>query len=618
MQNKMLEKRINFGKALQPFEGYEMDYALGTSYSLSLEALMFIPITLFFGEEFNTSEKVITSEMFEALTKVPDQVQMFCQRGKMIKPNFYHNILAFWEDSIEQIHMDSHLKSFHPKIWLVRYKPFDARIPIKYKFLCTSRNLTLCRDWDVALHMDGQVKKKKIKNNQPLFDFINMLNSQAKRKVKPEILEEIMHIDFELNEDQLDYAFHPIGFSNYKNPLLANNKKHEKLLAISPFVDITTIKAYTKNSKEFFLLSNAFDLNSIDSKHLPANKTFMFNPTLDQVSFSEPDNLTQEDGQTQEILTGDVATDESYKTGMSLHAKLYIEQNGKDVNWYVGSANCTDPAKERNIEFLTEIKFNSNKVTVNEVLKQLTQPNHGQGLFIPYQSMQTLETEETKETEAILRKLIFDLASLKFKGTVKQREDNRFDMEIIISDFTIQIPSICEVSIIPLSALNAQPQFLNPQQKEQTFIFNDFEESMLTPYLLCSINYGDGFLKQLVLDMEIEFGPDRMKKIFKSIISNQDKLFLYLSALLSKEDSAPLLELSEFKSRALNRNNFSLESMPLYEKLLVAASRDPKKIKIAKRTIESLIGEEDEDGNLIISEEFESFFNVFKSYGDEV
>ena len=48
----MLDSYINFGKTLRPFEGYEMNHAVGTTYSLSLEALMFIPITLFFGEEF--------------------------------------------------------------------------------------------------------------------------------------------------------------------------------------------------------------------------------------------------------------------------------------------------------------------------------------------------------------------------------------------------------------------------------------------------------------------------------------------------------------------------------------------------------------------------------------
>jgi hypothetical protein len=252
----MFDNRINFGHALRPFEHYEMDSAIGTTYSLSLEALMFIPVTLFFGEELNTTEKVLTSEMFDALTKVPEQVQIFCQRGKLQKPPFYHNILAFWEKSVEQIQMESHLNSFHPKIWLVRYLPTKKGLPVKYKFICSSRNLTLTRDWDMAVHMEGEVQKSKKSANKPLFEFMQMLNERAKKKIKQDILDEIMHINFELKDDQVAYAFHPIGFNNKKHPLLIPSNQQESLLLISPFLDKTTIDAHRKRSKEFYLFSN--------------------------------------------------------------------------------------------------------------------------------------------------------------------------------------------------------------------------------------------------------------------------------------------------------------------------------------------------------------------------
>ncbi|MEZ5001430.1 MAG: hypothetical protein R2730_00220 [Chitinophagales bacterium] len=615
----MLDHRMNFGRALRASEGYEMDHAIGTSYSLSLEALMFIPITLFFGEDFNPSEKVITSEMFEALTKVPEHVQLFCQRGKIAKPGFYHNILAFWEKSVEQIQMDSHLQSFHPKVWLVRYRPFDKRLPIKYKFLCTSRNLTLSRDWDMAVQMDGEVKKTTFKKNKPLFDFVSMLNDRATKKINPLVLEEIMNIEFDLDQDQLDYAFHPIGFNGYKNPLLVKNKKQEKLLAISPFIDVTTLKEHCKNSNEFYLFSNAYDLSLIDTKKLlDKDKTFMFNPLLDQAFLAEPDSIDEDDEQTDNNINGNIETDESYNPSMNLHAKFYIEQNEHLANWFIGSANCTDPAKERNIEFLTEIKFDNPKATVEEVVAELTQPLKGQGLFIPYLNSDEIAKDENKQSEAMLRKLIFDLAALNFKGSTTQKPAQRFDLEITVSTLNLEIPANCSVAIVPLSANIVHQQLLEPKQQKQVFVFKDFEESMLTPFILCTINYGEGFVKQLVLDIEIEFDDSRMKKIFKSIISNQEKLFLYLSAILSKEETVPLLDLAEANSKKTKGTSRTLETMPLYEKLLVAASRDPNKIKIAKKTIEILTNETDENGNLIISKAFEEFFDVFKPYADEV
>jgi hypothetical protein len=42
------QNRIDYGDQLVPPEGYELSYAVGTSYSLDLEALMILPVALFY------------------------------------------------------------------------------------------------------------------------------------------------------------------------------------------------------------------------------------------------------------------------------------------------------------------------------------------------------------------------------------------------------------------------------------------------------------------------------------------------------------------------------------------------------------------------------------------
>ncbi len=102
------KNRIDFGKALHcPMEGYELDYAIGTSYTLDLESVIFLPIALFFGEDLEITDKA-SNEMLTALTQVPDKVQLFCQKGKIVAPYYYHQILEFWGQNIEQIEMDSY------------------------------------------------------------------------------------------------------------------------------------------------------------------------------------------------------------------------------------------------------------------------------------------------------------------------------------------------------------------------------------------------------------------------------------------------------------------------------------------------------------------------------
>ena len=50
--------RIDYGEQLIPPEGYELAYAVGTTYSLDLEALMILPVALFYAQKLdgNTDE----------------------------------------------------------------------------------------------------------------------------------------------------------------------------------------------------------------------------------------------------------------------------------------------------------------------------------------------------------------------------------------------------------------------------------------------------------------------------------------------------------------------------------------------------------------------------------
>jgi hypothetical protein len=173
--------------------------------------------------------------------------------------------------------------------------------------------------------------------------------------------------------------------------------------------------------------------------------------------------------------------------------------------------------------------------------------------------------------------------------------------------------------LLPLSATTSAEQEIKPTNSVQQLLFNDFEESQLTPYILCSIYYAPGFKKQLVLDCEIEFDDDRMRKVFTSIINNKEKLFKYLSAILSKGEVLPLTPLrGQVKQTHPSTATPQLETLALYEKLLIAASRDKKKIKMAAKTIAFLQHEKDEQGQPIVEEAFTTFFDVFKPFADEV
>ena len=45
--------RIDYGEQLIPPEGYELAYAVGTTYSFDLEALMILPVALFYAQKLD-------------------------------------------------------------------------------------------------------------------------------------------------------------------------------------------------------------------------------------------------------------------------------------------------------------------------------------------------------------------------------------------------------------------------------------------------------------------------------------------------------------------------------------------------------------------------------------
>ena len=64
--------RIDYGEQLIPPEGYELTQAIGTSYSLDLEALMLVPVALFYAQHLDGNPDTPGYDMLEAITKAAE------------------------------------------------------------------------------------------------------------------------------------------------------------------------------------------------------------------------------------------------------------------------------------------------------------------------------------------------------------------------------------------------------------------------------------------------------------------------------------------------------------------------------------------------------------------
>ena len=214
--------RLDYGRLLSPPAGYTVEFAVGTTYSLDLDALVGAAFALGLGMETDSSLLENRVFLLEALRRISDKAVLFCQEGQIYLPGKPTPLLILLENMVFPIRPRKRAGnaaplSFHPKFWLIHYRGEHG--DNFYRFLILSRNLTFDRSWDAAWQMDGRQKKKKNPRSAPLSDFLRFLQNnipsgttyRKKAKALLNIADEISCTHFHLDEPFYNYAFLPSG-----------------------------------------------------------------------------------------------------------------------------------------------------------------------------------------------------------------------------------------------------------------------------------------------------------------------------------------------------------------------------------------------------------------------
>lgn len=585
---------------LKPPIGFEFSKAISTTYSLDLKAILFLPVALYFSKDIETNKKnnegVIA--VLDALSRISKQVSIYCQDGKILVPEKYNKLMSYWEENIHQVRMPNATSSFHPKIWLIRFQN-QKKTKTLYRFICTSRNLTLNRDWDVAFIVDGKVSKKSTAStakNKPLQDFLKYLDRQ--HAVDSVFLDEVLKIEWEGTET---FDFKPIlNDGVYENPLTSQKEHSKESLVITPFIDKRSLEIHKKRANSMTILSRSEELNCIDSQSFKNHAIYSFNHAIIDGEQSldtegEEDNFTQQ-----------------------LHAKYYIDVFDKHNHIYLGSANMTCPASRDNIEFLVREK-NYQKGIIKTLLSQITNTpdKKGNSLFNIHEFVEAQESDGIDELQ--LRRIIYELCSISFKGTCKPIEDKLFNLSTeILGGINTDILEDLEITIRSLPDKSNSQILLLTKDK---FDLGNYQLSELSSYLLLSFNY-KGQVKEILMKMDVELPEERANNIFKAILDSQEKLLSHISFLLNGEelglmsfedieaDGSSMLELED------NNGIPFLQGVNLYEDLMVATSRNPGQFEYINNLLLKLTtySTEEERESSVVSDDFMEIWNVFYAF----
>lgn len=608
--------RRHLMEALRPPPGYELDRAIGTTYSLDLLALLTAPLafTLFAWEDEDGSPTADPLALFESLRRYADRISIFCQAGQISIPATRQPLLGYLERSVCEVTAPKKDGVFHPKIWALRF--ICEGEPVMYRLLVLSRNLTFDRSWDTILVLEGELSDRKnaFGMNHPLGDFFATLPGRAIHKVPNKVSEsvdlvqsELRRVWFEPPDGFESIAFWPLGLSRSRQWPFYDVRR---MLVVSPFVSDTLLNRLPGRSGGV-LVSRPEALENLDpatieafdcayvlrqeaepEDEVPEGETAM--PPAE-----EPADLFEEEGET---LTG-------------LHAKLFVADDGWDARIWTGSANATNAAFSRNVEFLVEL---AGKKSVCGVDVALSQPGDATGFADLLQRYEPgLEMPEPDQVRKALEgradEVRQSLAASRITATISP-SPGETDL------YTVRLSSGDSVKMTQDVSVRCWPLTLPPDRAitaeagaTEIARFNLSLEA-LTSFFAFKVTASDGstsFSRRFVLNVALEGAPEgRHESIVRSLLSDKDQVMRLILFLLAEggpdETQTSIITGPLPGGDGSGNGSGGLPGIPLFEEMVRALWTNPKALDRIEEMLATLRASE--EGAQLIPEELDEIW----------
>jgi hypothetical protein len=576
------EDRLNYSDLLTPPSGFEVDFAIGTTYSLDLEALVGVPLSLSLSEEMDRTFQDDPLYVLEGIRRSADRFALFCEAGQMKVPQNQNVVFALMENSVFEVALKNE-HSFHPKVWVIKYK--NSENQIFYRLLVLTRNLTFDRSWDMALSLEGKRNNKKTKKNRPLADFLTFLlpfaKDKAKRRQMNKIIKELDYVHFDPADKKIpEFDFYPLGIPGYESKATGLFENYHHLLVFSPFISKSTLVELNQNSltnATKVLITRRTELHKLNEKLLEDFEVYCLK-----------DIIVEGEG----AISGESAENEVAQL-QDIHAKMYARTKYNEHHFYLGSANCSRNAFHGNVEFLLKLKYQKYGFRISTILDELFGEDEREN---PFERIDSIP--ENLEPDASLRdkleKGIKQLVRLKPRAFITPANEH-YSIQISFKS----VPEEMEFRISPL--LSRREAVL----EKETIIEQLSLLELGSFYKVVAAK--DGEKVERIIKIQTEGIPEeRSQEIFRSIIKDPYTFLKYVAFLLSDDFLLSALEQMEKKKTGIGGWNDGMGDYPvLYENMLKAASRSPEKLQDVENVI-NLIKDHD-----IIPAEFEHLYATF-------
>lgn len=585
--------RLDYGRILSAPPGCRLDFAVGTTYSLDLDALVGAALALVLSEETDSALLNNPVCLLETLRAAGEQAALFCEDGQIALPGRITPLYMLLEDMVYPVRTKKRqgiggYPSFHPKMWLLRYRKDEGGF--SYRTAVLSRNLTFDRSWDVAFHMDGERVEEPGEKNRPLCDFLQYLAKQLpgtprgreKGRKIASLIKELPYVEFSTGEKMFhDFEFLPTGISGYsiQNAPLFTQTFHE-LLIMSPFLSGGVIKGFnTRNdfspiqNPRYTLFTRAASLAKLKASDCSNFRLY----TMRDAVIDGETGLSGEAGAAQK---------------QDIHAKLYMINKYSDTDLYLGSLNASNHAVYHNVEFVIRLKSKRRYLDLDKLMASLRGTEPG-GSEDPFQEVTLDGAPEEEETGRNLDAVVKELVRCGPSAAALAEED-RFTLRLTFRSLP-KCPY--EVAVKPLLAGPAR-------LLAEEITFPGLALTQLSQFFAVSVSDGENAVRRVLL-VPTEGIPEERDKAVVSGVVKDVGFIRYIAFLLG--DDAVLSTLADTMASGGAAGARQQGSFPaLYERMLQAAATDQEKLGRIEDLMRTVSGEN------VIPEKFKKLYAAFK------
>ena len=628
------DSRTTAFELIRPPSGYRLDFAVLTTYTLDLEALLVLPLSVLAHPDGGLEELLADPlRLHQAIREAGDRVHAFVDESGIGIPRSARPLYSMLEASVHPVRAPNG-GAFHPKVWVARFKAVDETADDMLRVAVLSRNLTFDRSWDVALASEAPIRSRQfVKKTRPLHDFLLALPEFATGRIPRGIVERVEALADQITRtafpapDGFDspIEFHALGLTRRRRAWSPPSSGY-RTLALAPFVSQTGLAGVGRLSEnDRTLVSRQEELDKLSEHALVAWKEiFVLSDTAQGEAEDVPADTDEDgdagkaganegdpgtgvdarqDGDTsaagvdarQDADTSAAATD---ARPSGLHAKMIAVEHGWDATWYVGSANLTAAAfGGDNVEMMASVtgkkgrKEGASGCGIDRFL-------HGGflKLCVPYQRVEP-ETEDQRVTAARerLEAARDALVDARMHVTCVPGEDL---WTLTIDCGVAPCGDDVEVAALPVSVAEDQALGLDEPLRWRLPV------TRLTAFIAFRLRVPVRGVDdiRMTLRLPAEGMPaDRMHHVLRGLLDSPEKFIRFLRALLGGLDAVLAWTKDEGQGDGPAPWGVGLGGETLLDDLVRTASRDPDRLKPVRRLIDDL--RKTEEGRRIVPDE---------------